>query len=150
MDLCGFDIVLLGGKADGPICDESAALLRQRTNAGGILNLAGQTSILQLVECVRLCDVLICPDAAPLHIATAFRKPAVGLLGGGQFGRFHPWGDAAVARVVHKPMDCYGCDWNCRYQTMRCIQEISPNDAARALGGLIEKLRPKGAPASGD
>jgi ADP-heptose:LPS heptosyltransferase len=56
IDLSHFDIVLLGGKPDLSVCEQLAALLRLRTNAGGVLDLAGKTSILQLIECVRLCD----------------------------------------------------------------------------------------------
>jgi ADP-heptose:LPS heptosyltransferase len=143
VDLAGFEIVLLGGKADAPICNELAALLRQRTSAGSVLNLAGQTSILQLIECIRLCDAFICPDAAPLHIATALRKPVVGIVGGGHFSRFYPWGDPESAHVVKKTMDCYGCNWVCKYEVMKCIQEIPPRDAAAALRDLIAKLRPR-------
>ncbi len=135
-----FRVVLLGSKADVGICEELAGLLVKEPNIGGVLNVAGQTSILELVECIRLCDAMICPDAAPLHIATALRKPVAGIMGGRHFGQFYPWGDADTARLVHKRMDCYGCNWHCRYETMRCIQEIGPEEGSRVLTELIAAL----------
>jgi len=143
IDLSEFEVVLLGSKADVAICEELAGLVRQGAKAGGVRSLAGQTSILELVECIRLCDVVICPDAAPLHIATALRKPVAGIMGGGHFGQFYPWGDAETSRLVNKRMDCYGCNWHCKYETMRCIQEIAPEEATSALGGLVGKLQGK-------
>jgi len=68
-----------------------------------------------------------------LHIATALRKPVVGIVGGGHFGRFYPWGDPETSRVVNLPMDCYGCNWHCRYDRLRCIQDIPAANAQHEL-----------------
>jgi len=131
---------LLGGNNDIAICRELELCLRQLDGKRTVVNLAGQTSVLQLIECIRKCDVVFCPDAAPLHIATALRKPVLGVMGGGHGSRFYPWGDPNLSRVVRKNMDCYGCNWECKYQTMRCIQEIPPMDAARELLCLLEGI----------
>ena len=75
-----------------------------------------------------------------MHIAAALRKPMVGILGGGHFGRFYPWGDPRLSRVAHVPMECYWCNWSCRYETVRCIREISPAVIAREIGALLPLL----------
>ncbi len=72
----------------------------------------------------------------------------VGILGGGHYGRFYPWGDPKFTRVVSKPMDCYGCNWHCKFETVRCIQEIPPADAARALNELYAQMLAEKMPAS--
>ena len=128
--------VLLGAGSDQAICGE----IERALSEASITNLAGKTSILEMIECIRACDVMLCADAAPLHISTALRKPVVGLLGGGHFGRFYPWGDPKLARVVNKPMDCYGCNWECKFDRVRCIQEIAPADAIRELTALIDHV----------
>jgi len=135
----GVQIVLFGGKNDDEICAEIESGLKHSGNEYNVVNLAGKTSVLQLVECIRACDIFLCPDAAPLHIATALRKPVVGMVGGGHFGRFYPWGDPKLSRVINKTMECYGCNWECKYESMRCVQEISPADAARELRSLFQK-----------
>jgi hypothetical protein len=61
----------------------------------------------------------------------------LGIVGGGHYGRFFPWGDPKLARVATKQMDCFGCNWQCKYETMRCIQEIAPESAARELAALL-------------
>jgi len=139
-----FKVVLLGSAGDAAVCDEVAAALRKNGNVTALVNLAGKTEVRQMIECVRRCDLLITQETAALHIATALRKPVAGIVGGGHFGRFYPWGDASTSRPVHKPMSCYGCNWDCKYPTMRCIQEISPADAAGTLRGLMEMPPAKG------
>lgn len=134
------EIVLLGGKSEVELCAEIAFGLNLSDERYPVKNLAGTTKVLELVECIRACDFLLCPDAAPLHIAAALRKPVVGVMGGGHFGRFYPWGDLALSRVVNKLMDCYGCNWECKYEAIRCVQEILPSDAARELQGLLGNL----------
>jgi len=129
-------VVLLGGGNDAGLCAEIAEALNRGCNQYESLNLAGKTSVLELVECMRACDLFLCPDAAPLHIATALRKPVVGVMGGGHFGRFYPWGDPGLSRVVNKHMECYGCNWECKYESFLCVQEISASEAASELRNL--------------
>ena len=133
-------VILLGGRSDHELCAEIAAGLDRSDGGHHVLNLAGQTTVLQLVECIRGCDFILSTDAAPLHIAAALRKPVVGVMGGGHFGRFYPWGDPALSRVVNQPMECYGCNWECKYETMRCVQEIPPSMAARELDALAGRV----------
>ena len=58
-------------------------------------------------------------------------------MGGMQYGRFYPWGDPSLARVANRPMDCYGCNWTCKYKTVRCVLEIPAAKAARELSFLL-------------
>jgi ADP-heptose:LPS heptosyltransferase len=69
--------------------------------------------------------LLIGVETGALHIATALGVPSVGILGGGHFGRFYPWGNPAVHRVAASRMDCYGCQWRCVHGDFRCIPAIS-------------------------
>jgi ADP-heptose:LPS heptosyltransferase len=134
------DIVLLGSRQDLAICSELEDQLKRVGGDHRIVNRAGQTTILQLVESIRRCDAMLCIDAAPLHIATALRKPLVGIMGGMQYGRFFPWGDPALARVANNPMDCYGCNFACKYDTIRCVLEIPASKAARELSHLLRGI----------
>jgi hypothetical protein len=57
------------------------------------------------------------------------------ILGGGHFGRFLPYpagatGHGPVPLPVYTPMDCFGCDWHCRYpvdpgQPYPCLGNVS-------------------------
>jgi lipopolysaccharide heptosyltransferase II len=47
----------------------------------GAINLAGKTSLQQLVALLDRADVVIANDSGPLHVAAALRKPLVALFG---------------------------------------------------------------------
>ncbi|HEX8431066.1 MAG TPA: glycosyltransferase family 9 protein, partial [Longimicrobium sp.] len=84
------------------------------------------------------------PDAAALHIAVALRKPTVGIVGGGHPGRFQPWGDPAINHVCSVPMECFGCNWTCRYATTRCVTEVPPDVVAGALRAALGAVHATG------
>jgi ADP-heptose:LPS heptosyltransferase len=132
-----FSVALLGGPSDAAACAEVAAALAGTRNVASVADLAGRSTIREMVEGIRRCDAVLGPDSAPLHVGIALGKPTACIVGGGHWGRFHPWGDAAVNRVVHLPMGCYGCGWTCPFETMRCVQEIAPSAVARELAAAL-------------
>lgn len=102
---------------------------------GRVLNLAGQTTIPELVDCVRHAELLLGNDSAAVHIAAACDIPSVAVVGGGHYGRCLPY-DPSEARApslpvaVAYPMGCFGCDWICRFRTSAhecfpCINKIT-------------------------
>jgi ADP-heptose:LPS heptosyltransferase len=134
------EIVLLGSRPDLSVCDGVANALKSSRLEIRLQNLAGKTSVRELIECIRCCNIVLSQETAALHIATALRKPVVGIIGGGHFGRFYPWGEPNVSRAVNKPMDCYGCNWRCKYESIRCIQEVSVESAAEEMNYLLQNF----------
>lgn len=133
-------VVLFGTGAERALCEDVGRSLARCPNVSAVNSLAGRSTVRQLAEALRLCDVVLGADTAPLHIATALRKPTVGIMGGGHYGRFYPWGNNALNRVANLPMDCYGCNWQCRYSTIRCVQEITPATVAAELAIVMTHL----------
>ncbi len=107
-----------------------------------VLNLAGQTSLLNLVELVRGARLLISNETSATHIAAAVGTPALCILGGGHYGRFLPYeigsnGDKGPKVVVHR-MPCFGCNWNCSQphqhgESVPCVGRIAVQDVLRAV-----------------
>lgn len=126
-----FSIILFGAASEKPMCLEVATVLNNCNNVKSVIDLSGQTTIRQLIEGIRRCDAVISQETGALHISVALRKPTVGIMGGGHFGRFYPWGDAGINRTANTPMDCYWCNWKCIYPTRRCIEEIKPEIIAK-------------------
>ena len=141
-----FSVVLLGGATDAAACAEVAGALAGAPNVASVADLAGRSTIREMVEAIRRCDAVLGPDSAPLHVGIGLGKPTACIVGGGHFGRFHPWGDPALNRVVHLPMGCYGCGWACPYETMRCVQDIAPHSVARELRAALAAAPGEGAP----
>jgi ADP-heptose:LPS heptosyltransferase len=86
-----------------------------------------------LLELVARSCLVLAPDSAPAHLATALDKPGVFLLGGGHFGMFAPWGKSRRQVWLHHAMDCYQCHWNCMHPEPFCITHIQPVDVAAAM-----------------
>lgn len=132
-----FAVLLFGSSLDLPMCEEVEHALAQCDNVVSIINLAGSSTVRQLVEGLRRCHAVLAQETAALHIAVALRKPTVAIIGGGHYGRFYPWGDPANSRVAHVEMDCYWCNWRCHHSAIRCVQEIPPSVIANELKAAL-------------
>jgi heptosyltransferase-2 len=67
--------LLLGGKADVPTTTAIEAALENGHSA--VHNLAGQTSLRELMAALKLCRVLLTNDTGPMHVAAALGTPVV-------------------------------------------------------------------------
>lgn len=124
-------IVLCGGPSDQALCRQLEAFFSNHQ----IINLAGQTTLLELIEVIRLAKLLVTNDSAPVHISAATQTPSVCILGGGHYGRFLPYTpeqvlDTATPIVVTHSMPCFNCSWKCQYKLTQgaavpCIADIS-------------------------
>lgn len=113
----GWQTILCGSSDEKNICDEIIKLSGHEA-----INLAGKTSIVELVEMIRGATLLIGNETSAIHIAAATGTPSVCIMGGGHFGRFMPYEmdnplNAILPIVVIKKMDCFGCDWRCMHPT---------------------------------
>ena len=68
--------LIFGGKADAAIANRIESAIRAiRTSA--IRNLAGKTSLRELMALLKLCRVLLTNDSGPMHVAAALGTPVV-------------------------------------------------------------------------
>lgn len=133
-----FRVVLLGTPGEIEFTRLIFRALKRCSNVTSIQDLVGQTPLRHLVAVLSKCDIIFAMETAAAHIGVALRKPTVVVMGGGHYGRFYPWGNPEMNRVAHLPMDCYRCEWRCRYSTIRCIQEIPPTTVADELRYILE------------
>jgi lipopolysaccharide heptosyltransferase I len=86
---------------------------------GGAVNLAGRTSLRQLVALVERAAVVIANDSGPMHIAAALKRPLVALYGPTNPVRTGPFlRDDAVLRLDLPCSPCYSR--KCSHQS--CLQ----------------------------
>ena len=85
---CGW--LILGAAADAPLAGEVEASLRTIPRVGGgetmkekfpVRNLAGRTSLGELMAALKICRVLLTNDTGPMHVAAALGTPVVALFG---------------------------------------------------------------------
>ena len=67
--------LVFGGKSDTVITNHIASAIGHRPSA--IQNLAGKTSLRELMAALKLCRVLLTNDTGPMHVAAALGTPVV-------------------------------------------------------------------------
>ena len=117
----GTRFAILGGSDDknlGEIILQAAP--------GRCLNLCGATSLPEMIEWVRRCDLMVTNDTGPMHVAAALGKPAIALFGPTEPRRTGPYGQLEnVLRLELPCSPCLSCD--CAYaKPNECLNAISP------------------------
>lgn len=130
--------VIFGSLVDKVISDRAEQSIRAYCADADILNLTGQTTLRELVKSISSCDIFISMDTSGLHVAIAKGVSTIGIVGGGHFGRFVPWGDPAKNIFITHEMDCFHCNWACTQEEVECIAGVSPHDVASAAINLLE------------
>ena len=117
--------MILGGRGDEPLGQIISQAAPERC-----LNLAGQTSLPEMVEWLRLCALVVTNDTGPAHAAAALGKPTIALYGPTEPRRTGPYGQ--LARVLQHPLPCAPCmKSRCRWpRPMECLTAITPASVA--------------------
>jgi ADP-heptose:LPS heptosyltransferase len=121
----GYRPLILGGPDAGSQCRGLAEHLP------GAVNLAGRTTLRQMASLLRKCRLYVGAESAGAHMACAVGTPNVVVLGGGHFGRFLPY--SPLTAVVCLPLECFGCNWSCRYERAHCVKDIAPEVLRNAI-----------------
>jgi heptosyltransferase-2 len=130
-----YDIVLFGGKGEADIAKD----IEERLIASQIFNytnLAGKTSVEELIEGIAQLDLFITNDSGPMHVAAAFGIPTVCIFGPTRHLETHQWmNDTEI--LLRKEMACAPCMKRvCPLKHHECMKLIT---AADVLAVLEEK-----------
>jgi ADP-heptose:LPS heptosyltransferase len=134
-------IVLLGVADDRRLATKLETLV-----AGGVDNRVGQTALHEFVAAIAAAELVICNDSSAYHIAMALGRKVICFLGGGHFGWFAPYPDfdrkSGRAVVLSFPMECFWCNWNCKYPrapdgAVLCVESIAVQTAIDSLESLL-------------
>ncbi len=131
-----FTVIALGAECDYAINQVSLDQIGVRA-----INLSGKTTIRQTAALLKRCKASIGAETGTAHIACAVGTPNIIMLGGGHFGRFMPY--SPLTSVVCLPLECYGCNWKCKYQTVHCVCDIYPEVVAEAVQHTLKNTSEK-------
>jgi heptosyltransferase I len=97
-----------------------------RAEPARCLNLCGQISLPEMVEWLRLSELMITNDTGPMHVAAALGTPLVALFGPTEPHRTGPYGQ--LENVLRIDLPCSPCMKSyCRYEKPNeCLKAISP------------------------
>jgi heptosyltransferase II len=124
------EIIFFGDKAGAPLVNEICAGYSER-----VTNLAGKTTIRQLMSLLRTCDVLLTNDSGPMHIASALGTPLLALFGSTNDRTTGPY---KGAQIIHKHVTCSPCYRRECPIDFRCMTSIS---AEEVYGKLLDILK---------
>ena len=124
---------ILGGRSDAALGEHLA-----RLNPGRSLNLAGKTTLPEMIEWIRLSKAMITNDSGPMHAAAALGKPVVALFGPTDPRRTGPY--LQQDQVLKSSLPCAPCmKPRCRQlRPMECLFEIHPTRVASRLAECLE------------
>ncbi len=111
-----------------------------------IIDLTGKTSLIELISFIANASIVITNDSSASHIAVATHTPSICLLGGGHYGRFHPYQADTINEEEEKIIPtvitahdktCFNCNCICKYplqnERWKCINNILVDDVINAI-----------------
>jgi heptosyltransferase-2 len=130
----GARIVLLGSEQERTIAETVAAAM-----APPPVNLAGRTTLGQLMALIRECSLLVTNDSGPMHLAGALDVPQVAIFGSTSEIATGPLG--ARSKVLRHPVDCSPCFLRECPIDFRCMTGISAATVIEAAERLLLATR---------
>ena len=125
----GAAVVVIGSTEEAPLAGEIEAAMRNPP-----VNLAGKTTVREMMALLSLSSFLVTNDSGPMHIGAALGVPLVAIFGPTDWRRTSPWSDAA--KVVRVEIDCSPCRRRVCDRGHECMLGVTPGmvvDAAKAL-----------------
>jgi lipopolysaccharide heptosyltransferase II len=106
--------------------DKSLGDIISRAEPSLCLNLCGETSLPEMIECLRLCDLMITNDTGPMHAAAALGTPLIALFGPTDPRSTGPYGH--LENVLRTQLPCSPCMKSfCAWKNpLECLTAISP------------------------
>lgn len=126
---CSF--VILGTKDEA----EMAEKLKSSISAP-CLDLTGKTSVVGLLEAIRMSNVLFCNDSGPMHIAAALRTPVVCMFAPTDPVRTGPYSDRAIV-LTPEDLPCLQC-FRHTCPESKCHHSIPAETAEQAIRSFLD------------
>jgi ADP-heptose:LPS heptosyltransferase len=131
----GLPSIICGSPAEKVISDR----IQSHLKVAKPICICGKTSLIELTGLIANAKICIGMDSSPSHISIAVGTPLVSVVGGGHYQRFLPYGDSDKFRVASEKLDCFFCDWKCKFDRPICIQDISTERVILEIDILLKQ-----------
>ncbi|MEP7336579.1 MAG: lipopolysaccharide heptosyltransferase II [Acidobacteriota bacterium] len=128
-------IVLIGAASERA----NAEIVIQQMSQPGAVNLAGETTMAELIGLLAICSLLVTNDTGPAHVAAALGTPTLTIFGPTNEFETAPTGTQAEL-IRAEGIKCARCMYRDCPIDHRCMTRIAPEDVlahARKLLGTI-------------
>lgn len=123
-------IVYFGDPGGTPLVNDICLEMGDR-----VVNLAGKTTIREVIALILQCSVFLTNDSGPMHIASALGVPLVALFGSTSDVKTGPYSGGTV---IHKHVECSPCYKRVCPIDFRCMKGISVDEVYASIRKLIE------------
>jgi heptosyltransferase I len=123
---------ILGSRDDEPLGERLGEV-----GGGRCLNLTGKLSLPEMIEWIRLTDLMVSNDTGPMHVAAALGKPLIALFGPTEPRRTGPYHQ--LDHVLQLDLDCVPClKSSCSHaRPLECLRAIEPALVATRLRRML-------------
>jgi heptosyltransferase I len=144
----GFSSIIVGSPGERPLAARLAFLLRKFLPASSLVNLAGETSLLQLAAILEAADVAVTNDSGPMHLAAGLGTHVVGVFTCTSPERSGPPPGDRHALVATQLPCAAGYHKQCPHRGkhhLACFEELDAERVWRAFSQLVERHRRRAA-----
>lgn len=128
-----YDIVIFGGPSEVDIAKDIEDELI-KNGVKNYQNLAGKTSIKELIEKIAGLSLFVTNDSGPMHIAAAYKVKTVSIFGPTKYTETNQWRNDKNGLIVTKNLPCSPCmKRECPLKHHDCMKSIEANDVLDTL-----------------
>jgi heptosyltransferase-2 len=134
VDALNGGVALFGSRSERPLCQAMAEEIRRAGRL--VLNLAGETTLVQFIELAAACRVFLTNDSGAMHVASTLAVPTVAVFGPTEYFATAPAGSRSV--IVREQVDCSPCMLRDCPIDHRCMTAISAERVAETALELLK------------
>lgn len=127
-----YDIIIFGSADEKDISDDIEKYLI-KAKVSNYQNLAGKTSMQDLISQISILDLFVTGDSGPMHIAAAFQIPTISIFGPTKYEETSQWKNDK-SQIVAKNLKCQPCmRRSCPLKHHDCMKKIRASDVLSAI-----------------
>lgn len=122
----------------GGMDDQEAGRSIAAAAPGRSLDLTGRTSLVEMIEWIRRCDLVISNDTGPMHVAAALGRKVLAIFGPTNPRRTGPY--RQIENVLQLDLPCVPClATHCRLEAspLECLRGIRPDVVVERAVGML-------------
>jgi ADP-heptose:LPS heptosyltransferase len=127
-------IILLGSR------DEEPLLRDVKKIAGDGIQVFSDLKLREFMALLSKCDLLVCNNSGPLHIASSLKVPTVSMIGPTVTPLWLPFGKNNIA--INKELPCSPCN-RAVCKGHECMESITVDEIFEAVQSQITRIRSK-------
>ena len=124
-------VIYFGDATGSPLVNEITKDFDKR-----VVNLAGRTSLRELIALINCCSIFLTNDSGPMHIAAALGVKLLALFGSTNDEKTGPYNQG---EVIHKHVSCSPCYKRVCPIDFKCMKEISVEEVYQKLIDILHQ-----------